>query len=70
MAQLLGQCEYCGIELPDAELFGPEDHRCCSDCFQEDEEDEEQICSACNGSGEGMYEGTRCWSCHGKGILK
>ena len=25
------------------------------------------ICSACNGSGEGMYEGTRCSTCGGKG---
>lgn len=25
------------------------------------------ICPACNGSGEGMYEGTRCSTCGGKG---
>lgn len=25
------------------------------------------LCSSCNGSGEGMYEGTRCSTCGGKG---
>jgi hypothetical protein len=32
-----------------------------------DLEDETGICSACSGSGEGMYEGTRCLSCGGRG---
>jgi hypothetical protein len=28
---------------------------------------ESYICPNCNGSGEGMYEGTRCWHCKGTG---
>ncbi len=31
-------------------------------------EDEEQMCSSCNGSGEGMYDGSRCSSCGGSGV--
>lgn len=30
-------------------------------------DDVECICPACNGSGEGRYEGTRCSSCNGSG---
>ena len=30
-------------------------------------EDEEGICPGCSGSGEGMYEGTTCMTCHGRG---
>jgi len=26
------------------------------------------ICPACNGSGEGMHEGTRCYACGGTGV--
>ena len=33
-----------------------------------EEEEYESLCSACNGSGEGRYDGTRCRSCKGKGI--
>lgn len=29
----------------------------------------ECICSGCNGSGEGMYEGTVCRTCKGKGEI-
>lgn len=32
-----------------------------------EKEDCVSLCSACNGSGEGQYEGTRCTSCSGKG---
>lgn len=35
-----------------------------------DDDDAIQICSACNGSGEGMYEGSNCWVCHGSGERK
>ena len=28
---------------------------------------EEDICPQCNGSGEGMYDGSRCSSCKGTG---
>lgn len=35
-----------------------------------DELDLDRICGACNGSGEGMYDGTSCWSCRGSGVGK
>jgi hypothetical protein len=31
-------------------------------------EDDDRLCSVCNGSGEGMHDRTTCWSCGGKGI--
>lgn len=31
------------------------------------EEIENELCTTCNGSGEGMYEGSRCSSCGGGG---
>lgn len=34
----------------------------------EPEDDEPLICIGCNGSGEGMYDGTRCRSCGGSGV--
>ena len=33
----------------------------------EDYEDEEHTCPACNGSGEGMYDGSTCYKCGGTG---
>ena len=33
----------------------------------EDDEDDE-ICHWCNGSGEGMYDGSRCGHCKGTGV--
>ena len=33
----------------------------------QDEESESEICSCCSGSGEGQYDGQRCWYCKGKG---
>jgi hypothetical protein len=44
------------------------------DLFADDEPDpeieneENPICPACNGSGEGMYDGTKCRSCGGSGV--
>jgi DnaJ-class molecular chaperone len=26
------------------------------------------MCTTCSGSGEGMYDGTRCRSCNGSGV--
>lgn len=37
---------------------------------EEDYEDEDIICSACNGSGEGMYDGSTCRVCGGSGVEK
>lgn len=34
----------------------------------EPEDDEPLICIGCNGSGEGMYDGSRCTSCGGSGV--
>ena len=34
----------------------------------EQAQNELSICIACNGSGEGMYDGTRCRSCGGSGV--
>lgn len=30
--------------------------------------DDEPLCPTCNGSGEGMYDGSRCSSCRGTGV--
>lgn len=30
--------------------------------------EEEEICSACSGSGEGMYDGSVCYKCKGTGV--
>lgn len=32
------------------------------------EDDDDPICSGCNGSGEGMYDGSSCYKCHGSGV--
>jgi DnaJ-class molecular chaperone len=32
------------------------------------EDDEDDICSGCSGSGEGMYDGSTCKKCHGCGV--
>ena len=46
----------------------------CPDClerceFEEEEEEEEfdNLCTSCNGSGEGMWDGSTCSSCKGSG---
>ncbi len=33
----------------------------------QDDDDDPIICATCNGSGEGMHDGSRCSSCHGSG---
>lgn len=33
-----------------------------------EEDDEDEICSWCSGSGEGMYDGAACGKCHGSGV--
>jgi len=34
----------------------------------EDDDIEDEICSRCSGSGEGMYDGSTCNKCHGSGV--
>lgn len=34
-----------------------------------EETEQESLCTACNGSGEGQYDGTRCGTCKGKGVV-
>jgi len=39
------------------------------DCNEEmEEDDEDEICNGCSGSGEGMYDGSNCYKCHGSGV--
>ncbi len=33
-----------------------------------DEDQEDEICSWCSGSGEGMYDGATCGKCKGSGV--
>ena len=35
---------------------------------QEEEDAANDYCGVCNGSGEGRYDGSRCWACKGKGV--
>lgn len=50
-------CNVCGKRLDgEGDTSG-----LCADC------QEDAICPACNGSGEGMHDGTRCHSCGGGG---
>lgn len=38
----------------------------CDDEDDDDDTDNGNICPTCNGSGEGMYDGTTCPTCHGR----
>ena len=31
-------------------------------------DEDDNICPACSGSGEGQYDGTTCYSCKGSGV--
>ena len=33
-----------------------------------EDDDEPGYCPQCNGSGEGMYDGSKCGHCHGSGV--
>jgi hypothetical protein len=48
----------------DEELFEDEEPE---EVEEEECRDPHPICSNCNGSGEGMYDGTRCYVCKGRG---
>ena len=60
-------CSYCGEEM-DMELLDKDSR--CPDCKEDDTDDgEPEICGYCNGSGEGMHDGTRCSYCRGTGVI-
>jgi DnaJ-class molecular chaperone len=35
---------------------------------EQDEQFEPDLCATCNGSGEGMYDGSTCSACKGSGV--
>lgn len=71
----MDKCKDCD-KLIDTDCY-PESYReeyddlcLCDDCFDSREIQRElniDVCPTCNGSGEGMYDGTICSSCKGGG---
>lgn len=57
------------LEQSEYATFGSVDLSDIAQTMQEEIEafDEPTLCAACNGSGEGQYDGTRCYHCKGKG---
>jgi len=66
-----GTCDHCGEEMPISKLIKSGNDYYCADCHVDVVEEDEgpQICPDCDGSGEGMREGTTCWRCHGRGTI-
>ena len=69
----IAQCDYCGAEHDERKMFNVDGDIICPECKakrdqEEEERDNPPICAYCNGSGEGMYDGTRCWHCKGEGV--
>ena len=59
-------CPDCGREFaPDEGLLPGED--CPSDDCPSHDDESDAICGTCNGSGEGMYDGSTCSRCGGSG---
>ncbi len=40
----------------------------CVECGERFDPDDEILCRYCDGTGEGMHDGSRCRACGGKGI--
>ena len=38
-----------------------------TDLVEDDEYDDDYICPVCNGSGEGVWDGSTCYKCKGTG---
>jgi len=58
------------LELGHYIFYSTESSRVLGHWEQAEERQEAPLCPSCNGSGEGMHEGTRCSRCHGQGTLK
>ena len=71
--QYYGGFEYvdasCILEIGDMVFYSTEDNRVQGHHERLAPEEEDELCTACNGSGEGQYDGTRCSYCHGRGTL-
>ena len=63
-----GSARRPGVMPDDAweRIFGKKND-CCAEC-ECDDEPEDEICTGCSGSGEGMYDGSTCRKCHGSGV--
>ena len=48
-------------------IFKPKKDTAMNNENEHDEDDGYEICHHCSGSGEGMYDGSRCGFCHGTG---
>lgn len=48
-------------------IFKPKKDTAMNNEHEHDEDDGYEICHHCSGSGEGMYDGSRCGFCHGTG---
>jgi hypothetical protein len=57
-----GKCDIHGA-------FNNHYKRNCPKCNAAEEE-EVDYCGVCAGTGEGQHDGTRCWSCNGKGVVQ
>ena len=66
-------CDGCGANSDDLtiEVEVPDDFNFYEDTFDlaSLESDDPESCATCSGSGEGMYDGTRCPACGGKGVI-
>ena len=63
--------ECCQVEVEETDIdICP---ACLEHCtfveIDEDEQKEPPLCYACSGSGEGNYDGSRCWNCKGSGVI-
>lgn len=62
------RCKDCDEEV---EVFCDGDNpMMCPECRSVDnfEEIVDELCTSCNGSGEGYYDGSRCVICNGSGV--